>query len=363
MRSPGANVGGRACAYRTILTLDGGGIRGLISARILQVIEEETKSHISDLFDLIVGTSTGGIQAAFLTAPKFGQPQEPIGTARDLVDLYRVYGPEMFPRSLWQSIKSLGGLRRPKYNASNIELILGAVFGDRELKDTIKDIVVPSYDIETRKPYFFKTSKAREQSGRNHLLRNVARATSAGPTYFPPLLLDKSQWEEERYQRRVLVDGGVFANNPSMIGLSEAISAGSRTCDILLCSIGTGIHTRRLPYKSAKKWGRMLWAPPIISVMMDGMSDAANYHAEKLLARSQYLRLDIDLMEANDDLDKVTPSNLDALLREADHIVSRNWHSLQCLVSALSSRATAGRRLCTDMDCHVRDAQTCGSEG
>ena len=326
----------------------------MISARVLQALEDLAGKPVFKLFDLIVGTSTGGMQAAFLTAAKSEHERKPIGTAGELVDLYRCYGPEMFSRSRWKTLSSLGGLRGPKYDAERTEWIFEAVFGDRQLRDTIPDIVVPSYDIEARSPYLFKTLRAREEpDGRNHLLRHVARATSAAPTYFPPLLLDRSQWPGEGHQRRVLVDGGVFANNPSMIGLSEAMSHDSETTsacrkprecadELLLCSIGTGIHTRRFPYAKAKKWGLYSWARRVISVMMDGMSDATNYHAERLVSQTRYWRFDIDLLEASDDLDEVKPANLDALLREADRIVSRDRGSLKGLVKELTARVGKG---------------------
>ena len=137
-----------------------------------------------------------------------------------------------------------------------------------------------SYDFEKREPYLFKTSKARAgEQGRNHLLRHVARATSAAPTYYEAFLLDGTQWEGEGYNRRVIVDGGVFANNPAMISLSEALSSGCGMDEILLCAIGTGMNDRAIPYEEAKDWGPLGWVRPTISVMLDGMSDSADYHA------------------------------------------------------------------------------------
>ena len=180
------------------------------------------------------------------------------------------------------------------------------------MKDTAPDIVVTSYDIEARKPYLFKTRWARERCNeRNHLLRHVARATSAAPTYFEPFLLDNSKWEGENC-RSVLVDGGVFANNPSMIALSEALSSGANREEILLCSIGTGTNTRKIPYEEAKDWGVAGWAIPVLSVMMDGMSDSADYHVQQLLYgknsnnEQRYFRFDIRLEEALDDLARIS---------------------------------------------------------
>ena len=329
-------------SYKTILSLDGGGIRGLISAKILAEIEELSGQPIHQLFDLIVGTSTGGILAAGLARPQSGR----VGPvpAKKLVELYSKRGRDIFSRSFWKGVTSLGGYSDEKYDAAPLENILKKMLDDTELKDTMVDIVVTSYDIERRKPYLFKTRKARAKPlGRNHLLRHVARATSAAPTYFETLLLDKSQWEGEK-KRRVLIDDGVFANNPTMIALSEAQYSGTDMKDIILCAVGTGMHDRKIPYEEAKDWGPLGWAKPVISVMMDGMSDSADYHAQLLLPGSKslkqrYFRFDICLGDdALDDLDAADGANVRALLHKADEIIRKQRKDLRRLVKLLSAQ-------------------------
>lgn len=333
--------------YKTILSLDGGGIRGLIPAKILQEIERRTRKPIHRLFDLIVGTSTGGILAVGLAQGRRADTDGPC-TAEDMAKVYSNRGGEIFSRSLWKGVTSLGGLSDEKYNAEPLEDILAEILGDAELKNTVPDIIVTSYDIERREPCLFKTSKARDgEDGRNHLLRHVARATSAAPTYFEAFLLDKEQWKGEKDSRRVLVDGGVFANNPSTIALSEALSSGTGLNEILLCSLGTGVHDRKIPYDDAKDWGPLGWARPAISVMMDGMSDSADYHARQLLADStdpenqQYFRFDIRLEDALDDLDAAHRANLIALSRESEKIMDKQGEELDRLSKLLIERSEA----------------------
>lgn len=328
-----------------MLSLDGGGIRGLITARILHELESRTKRRIHELFDLIVGTSTGGILAAGLARSRQGGAEGPC-SAQQLTEIYSKRGHEIFSRSLWKGITSLGGYSDEKYDAAPLETILEEILGDAELKDTEPDIIVTAYDIERRTPYLFKTSKARAgEPGRNHLLRHVARATSAAPTYFEAFLLDDEQWDGEKGHRRALVDGGVFANNPSMIALSEALSSGTDMSEILLCAVGTGINDRKIPYEQAKDWGPLGWAKPVISVMMDGMSDSANYHAGKLLlgssaepAAQRYFRFDIPLKHALDDLDAAHRANVSALSGEADQIIRQQANELEHLVELLVNR-------------------------
>lgn len=329
----------REANYKAILSLDGGGIRGLISAKILAEIEELSGRPIHQLFDLIVGTSTGGILTAGLARPRKGKAG-PV-PAKDLVNLYSNRGRDIFSRSFWKGVTSLGGYSDEKYDAAPLEDILRKMLGDAELKDTVVDIVVTSYDIERRKPYLFKTRKARAKPlSRNHLLRHVARATSAAPTYFEPFLLDANQWKGES-KRRALVDGGVFANNPTMIALSEAQHSGTDLNDIVLCAVGTGLHDREITYEEAKDWGQIRWAKPVISVMMDGMSDSADYHAKLLIpgstsSKQRYFRFDICLGDkALDDLDAADGANINALKCKADEIIRKQRKELRRLVSIL----------------------------
>lgn len=343
-RRPGETSMTRETGRRTLLSLDGGGIRGLISARILARIEELSGRPVHQLFDLIAGTSTGGILAAGLARPGDGKA-DPV-PAKELAELYAKRGREIFSRSFWKGVTSLGGNSDEKYDAAPLENILQEMLGSSELVDTTVDLVVTSYDIERRRPYLFKTRKARTRPlGRNHLLRHMARATSAAPTYFETFLLDESQWEGER-KRRALIDGGVFANNPAMIALSEALHSGTEMKDIVLCSVGTGMHDRKIPYEEAKDWGPLGWARPAMSAMMDGMSDSAHYHAQLLLpcprqrSKQRYFRFDVNLGdEALDDLDAAHGANVSALLRKADEIIEGQGKELGRLVGILTTRA------------------------
>ena len=327
-------------AYKTILSLDGGGIRGLITARILQEIEERTDRRIHELFDLIVGTSTGGILAVALAGQSENKTGKAPVAAEDLVELYSERGREIFDSKIW----SMRGHFDERYDAENLVNILRDILGDAELRYTKPDIIVTSYDIERRTPYLFKTSKARcqnaEEFNRNHYLHQIARATTAAPTYFEAFLLDENHWEGKD-KSRALIDGGVFANNPSMIGLSEALSSESSKDEILLCAIGTGMHYRPIPYSEAKDWGLLGWIKPLFSVMMDGMSDSADYHVRKLLPgkeygnKQRYFRFDISLTTASDDLDAVSKANILALNWEAEKIIKEQSEELELLSKKL----------------------------
>src|ERR671937_1203491 len=166
-----------------VLAIHGGGIRGIIPALILVEIEHRTQRRISDVFDLLAGASTGGIIALGLTKP--GADGRPEKSARDIVDLYEAEGATVFPKSLRQELH-VSAIRGAKYDPAGIERTLQKYFGETRLKDALKPVIVPSYDIEEQMPVFFKSESARANPDADFLMWQVARATSAAPTYFPP---------------------------------------------------------------------------------------------------------------------------------------------------------------------------------
>ncbi len=160
-----------------VLSIDGGGIRGVIPAVILQHIEAEAGKPISELFDMIVGTSTGGILACGLAMP--GDDGKPKFSTSDMLALYVDRGKDIFHRSFWRGVTSLAGTTDESYSHEPLENLLKQYLGDATLDQCLTPIVVTSYDIERREPYFFKTTQAREvkNKDRNHYLRDAARAT------------------------------------------------------------------------------------------------------------------------------------------------------------------------------------------
>lgn len=319
-----------------VLSIDGGGIRGVIPAVLLKHIEEKVGKHVADIFDLIVGTSTGGILAAGLTVPK--RDGTPKFSADDILALFTDRGREIFGRSFWRGITSVGGAFDESYDHKPLEKILKEYLGDATLKDCIVPIILPSYDIEQREPYFLKTRRAREKKDRNHYLRDAVRATSAAPTYFEPTVIKSLA---SKSTRRVLIDGGVFVNNPGMCAYAEAASLSVKSENILITSLGTGVGTRKIPYEDAKGWGTLGWMRPIIGVMMDGEADATDYQLRQFLPdeskrnAQRYFRFDTKLDLALDDLDAVGAGNVANLMSEAGQIIKEKAEELKRLVTRL----------------------------
>jgi patatin-like phospholipase/acyl hydrolase len=297
-----------------ILAIDGGGMRGVIPATVLMEIERRTGKAAAELFDLMAGTSTGGILAAGLAVPG---PAGPRYSAGDLRELYFQEGSVIFPqpgfpRSAWNVSK------RPlaeKYSPAGIEGVLQKFFGEIRLKDACSDLLIPSYEIRLRQPWFFRSARARENPAYDFALREVARATSAAPTYFPPARLARagaSPW--------VLIDGGTFANNPAVCAYAEARKM-HPDAEILLVSLGTGRHAQPIHYRP----GLLGWAAPILDIVFDGVSRTAEYQLQELLpvvrGRRQYYRFQTDLTIAGDAIDHSDPASLLRLRQQAEDLV------------------------------------------
>lgn len=296
-----------------VLAIDGGGIRGLIPALVLAELERCAGRPIAQLFDLIAGTSTGGILACAL-----GKPGPP--TAADLVGLYREEGPKIFRRSLWHRIESAEGLLEEKHDDTALEAALRRWLGDARLSEAETRLLITSYDLEAREPYFFKSWRPE----RDARLTDVARATAAAPTYFEPIRLGE----------RSLVDGGVFATNPAMCAFAEAqrLKPGKH----LVVSLGTGQQTRPIHHGDAAGWGLVQWVRPIIDVVFDGVADTVDYQLRHLGDEGDYVRLQTTLDDASDALDDASPKNLAALQRTGEVLVERERETIVALCRRLS---------------------------
>ena len=270
---------------KTVLSIDGGGIRGIIPAMILAEIEERTLVQIMDLingdggknddqdnqqaalhskvssmiktnktgkefiptawlFDLIAGASTGGLLALALTLPDPKANGQPKYTAEELIGLYKKDGREIFYRSFWHHLPIIGravsyaakGLKT-KYSSKGIRRVLNRRFGQTRLSEALRPVLIPSYEMVRRLPWFFKSTRAaceKYASTHDFSMTDVALATSAAPTYFKPHKMSVTDDNGQEYEGK-FIDGGVYANHPAMCAFVEV-----KCEDILLVSLGTG---------------------------------------------------------------------------------------------------------------------------
>jgi len=300
-----------------ILSIDGGGIRGILPATVLAALEEEADRPVAELFDLIAGTSTGGILALALTVPAADGSRAPRFSATQLVNLYVEEGPKIFHRSLLDRARTVDGLTDEKYRNDGLRDALQRYLGDASLRDTLVDVLVTAYDTAERSPFFFRTTRA-DPPGWDWPMASAALATATAPTYFEPVRLVTPDGSREFS----LIDGGVFATNPAMCAIAEALATG-RGDDVVMLSLGTGQLTRPLPWKKVKDWGLVEWARPVIDVIFDGLADTVDFQAGQILG-DRYHRIQTELVAgASDDLDDASERNLKALRKLADDLVRR----------------------------------------
>lgn len=313
-----------------ILSIDGGGIRGLIPATIIKDWEK-TVGLMSDRFHMIAGTSTGGILACGLAQ----------GTsAVTLSDFYIKEGPKIFASS-WSA---LGGAAGELYNALPLEqAVSSALHGS--LSNIVPELLVTSYDIENRQPFLFKNWKARgyelqdnERAADNDfMLKDVSRATSAAPTFFTPAKITNRTGKTY-----ALIDGGVYANNPAMCAYVAARRLYPKADEYLIVSLGTGAIKKPIQYSDAVSFGILGWARPLLDIMFDGVSATTEYELSQL-GVTQY-RFQASLVGANEAMDDVSTVNLAALQKIAQKAVSPSDSAalLSRLLEPMTSRASLG---------------------
>ncbi|GAC1337077.1 MAG: patatin-like phospholipase family protein [Candidatus Dormibacteria bacterium] len=298
-----------------ILAIDGGGIRGVIPAKVLVALEARTGKRIAELFDLIAGTSTGAILATGLCIPDNKSRHTAKYSAAQVLGFYKDMGRDIFRDNKLRKLVSL--FFGSEYSATPLTRHLSALLADEHLADAVTGLLITAYDLRAGEAWFFSRDRAREDPGRNYKLRDVARATSAAPTYFPPFKLPGDD-----HRDAVLVDGGMFANNPALCAWVDAHESVNAASDVMILSLGTGSVPHSAPLRRSRRWGKLLWAQPAIDAFLDGQSDTADYQLRQLLDRDRYLRIQPTLPVELGAMDDASTGHLEALESSADRLLA-----------------------------------------
>lgn len=270
---------------KKILTIDGGGIKGVYAASLLAQIEEYSDSRICDHFDLLAGTSTGAIIVAALSV---GVP------ARDILDLYLKKGRDIFPKSRWRIFKG-------KYDKIPLERELKNIFGDKKMEDACTKLLIPTYNLTTDSVQIFKTPHSKDlYFDRNVKIYDVLLATTAAPVYFSPYKMAGG----------VYMDGGVGANNPSLIALVEGVTrCGWDKDDIRMLNIGSVTGGKNTSGK--EKMG----LKDFLTIQQCFMNAESQYASNicNLIIGSHYIRIDEITKPGEVAIDKVNEESLSKL--------------------------------------------------
>jgi uncharacterized protein len=332
--------------YKRILCLDGGGIRGIIPGQVLVNLERLLRSkrgdnaRLADCFDLIAGTSTGGILTCAYLVPDRDHPNRPKYSAERAVDIYLERGQAIFDRNLWHRVTTAEGLFDEKYAASGLEAALEDYFGETKLSELLRPCLVTAYDIGRRKTHFFTQHDAKNSEKDDFRVREVARATSAAPTYFEAVRV--RSLTEVPYD---VIDGGVFANNPALCAYAEArtkLPKCPTASEMVILSLGTGHALKPYSHEAAKDWGLIRWARPLIDILMSGVAETVDYQLKQIFdavkCPQQYLRLDADLVAhplSTQDLDNADKANMKRLRDIGQEVAERNEQNLKDIVDLL----------------------------
>jgi patatin-like phospholipase/acyl hydrolase len=327
-----------------ILSIDGGGIRGIIPAVILNYIEQGLQActgdknvTLADYFDLVAGTSTGGILACYyLLPPLSGQTRHSRFFAADAINMYANHGKEIFDHKFLRL-----GIAKEKYSAAGLEKVLNECMGDTTLAQTRRNCIVTAYDVTERKAVFFTSPEARKYEHRNYLVRDVARATSAAPTYFE-LAAIRSMGGAASY----LIDGAMYAGNPALCAVVEANKSIFDACthptvnDLYIVSIGTGKAKEKYDYGKAKNWGAIGWARPLIDILLSASAEVVDYQLRQLFAVAEcsdcYVRLEPELGKAKPDMDDASEENIAQLKDAGECFIKEHAEELDEIVGKLS---------------------------
>ena len=324
-----------------ILSIDGGGLRGIIPLQVIKQIETLTGEPIHKSFDLIAGTSTGGLLACALTMQDFESVEADSRkyTLEDIEKIYRERGSEIFPQIngfFEKKLSSFKKLFKPQFDVSNLESILIEYFNDNRITSCLRPIFISSFNIHRNLPIFFTTREATLSQDKNSKLIEICRATSAAPTYFPS---HQFQYDSEGI---ICVDGGIVMNNPSIGALIEVLGNSDykhyklgdknlKLDDISVLSLGTGRANKMIQSSDSKKWGQLKWIKPIIDISTGGPSKIAHQQIETIFKsfglEKNYLRVDIDIDEEFSEMSDSSENTLNYLLKEVNSQITNN-HTL-----------------------------------
>lgn len=266
---------------RKILSVDGGGIKGIFAASFLAEIEQKCSVKICDYFDILAGTSTGGIITAALSV---GIP------AKDILELYMENAKCIFPQNKYFK------LFKTKYRSKFLEPIIAKALKDLKIRDCKTRLLIPAYNLEQRSARVFKTPHTKDlYFDKDILLKDIVMATTAAPLYFPPYKMEGGTF----------IDGGVIANNPSFMAVAEGMTRLQwKKEEIVLLSIG-GVED--MPRTTGKENMGLMNALKIQKCFMG----AGNQYSENLckifLQEENFFRINYKPLDKQVSLDKVEP--------------------------------------------------------
>ncbi len=311
-----------------VLVLSGGGVRGLVSLEVLKAIEKKAHEPIADLFDLFVGTSTGAIAEASLLKPnEKGQPEYTTG---QVIEFYHSLSKEVFRRSWVYRLETLNGLLGPKYPSEQKYQIFNNRFKGLEFNQLIKPMLIPTYSLNSAIPIQF--SNWGKESYR-YYVKDLLMAATAPPTIFRPIYMHVMRRDHDEE----LVDGAIYANNPSLIALGVVLSRFPHAKYVFV-HVGTGIKAPHLQVAQVSHWGLFNWSTNIMNVVLNANSinaDKTMEYTDSHLNTLRYVDFNSALPEKLWAIDDTSKGTQRALKKFGRSIVHAHQKQLDAVVKLL----------------------------
>lgn len=313
-----------------ILSIDGGGIRGIIPAlvlveleRLIQIKTSNPNARIIEYFDLFAGTSSGAILISILLLPD-ETGTKPKYTAQDAVELYLTNGSRIFEAGFISKLFAKAGFVAEKYTANNMKTVFAEYFGDTKISELLKPCLITAYNIELRKAHFFRQHIARQKgSVKDFYVKDACLATSAAPSYFPPAEI--YSLSQTRYP---LIDGGIVANDPILTAMIETarISGNSNLADKIILSLGSGISSKAYNYDIMRNIA-IRTVPYLLDMMTSSSSEVNQFIIKQIFKANQQ----------TDHYLRITPTNLSSIDERMDNATSKNISKLKALGERLAT--------------------------
>lgn len=338
----------------TILSIDGGGIRGIIPGVILAYLEAQLQeldgedARLVDYFDVIAGTSTGGLVTAMLTAPN--ENNRPLYAAKDITPFYLQHSPKIFPQTkgvpFGGMIKVFKDFIGPQYNGKYLHKLIKDILGETRLHQTLTSVVIPTFDIKILQPVIFSSYRLTNNPIRDAPLSDICISTSAAPTFLPAHYFTTTDFQGNITEFN-LIDGGVTANNPTLVAISEVTRQVFKQDPnffpikpmdfgrFLVISLGTGATKSEQKYNAqmASKWGVIGWlfskgGTPIVDAFNQSSTDMVDFHNsvvfQALHSEDNYLRIQDDTLSGDvSSVDIATESNLENLVKIGEELLKK----------------------------------------
>ncbi|MBV9274495.1 MAG: patatin-like phospholipase family protein [Verrucomicrobia bacterium] len=311
---------------KKILTIDSGGIRGIIPAIVLAEIEARLEQPICHLFDLIAGTSAGGMLALALNRPKVSGSSRPLLSASEIAEFFYEWGHHIF-----RTRDPIPDQRRAANKCTErIEEIFHQYFGDTRLSESITPTLVTALDISAGQPVFLKSMQTGRNGAVDIFMWQAARATTAIPSHFDPISLTISGSPFSYSRQATLIDGSLFACNPAMCAFAEAQTLFPEEDDFLLISLGCGEVSREAnaPNTKMKRY--------LLDSSLAAQSNCVDHQLQKFLPSQRYLRIQPELAPGMNRIDSACNQQLLEMEQAARQALTENATTLKRIADLLA---------------------------